>query len=64
MGRTLDEILAQEKPEVADAAEEKAAAILRNIRLAELSKDISLQSMRGVLKGANADDYRDRRDRF
>ncbi|MEZ5534483.1 MAG: hypothetical protein R3F02_02555 [Thiolinea sp.] len=64
MDREPEQILVDGKPEVVAAAEDKAAEILRNIRLAELSKDISLQSMRGVLKGANADDYRDRRDRF
>ncbi|CAA6828041.1 MAG: Unknown protein [uncultured Thiotrichaceae bacterium] len=61
MGRTLDEILAQEKPEVVAAAEAKAAEMKRHI---ERTPVRSLQAMRGVLKGANTDDYRDRRDRF
>ncbi len=38
MGRTLDEILEQEKPEVVAAAKEQAADMLLSIHLAELRK--------------------------
>jgi transcriptional regulator with XRE-family HTH domain len=38
MGRTLEELLAQEKPEVVAMAKEKAASMLLGIRLAELRK--------------------------
>lgn len=38
MGRTLEELLEQEKPEVVALAKEKAAGLLLGIRLAELRK--------------------------
>ena len=42
MGRTLDQILKQEKPEVVAAAKEKAADMLLSIHLAELRKKAEL----------------------
>lgn len=38
MGRTLEALLEQEKPEVVAIAKEKAASILLGLRLAELRK--------------------------
>lgn len=38
MGRTLEQLLEQEKPEVVAKAKEKAASMLLGIRLAELRK--------------------------
>ena len=38
MGRTLEELLEQEKPEIVAMAKEKAASMLLGIRLAELRK--------------------------
>lgn len=42
MGRTLTEILEQEKPEVVAAAKAKAADMLLSIHLAELRKQVDL----------------------
>lgn len=51
MGRTLEEILEQEKPEVVADAKEKAGDILLNIHLADLRKkaELTQSEMAGVL---------------
>ncbi|MDX1678364.1 helix-turn-helix domain-containing protein [Arsukibacterium sp.] len=42
MARTLEQILAQEKPEVVASAKEQAAEILLNIHLAELRERMNM----------------------
>lgn len=42
MGRTLQQILADEKPEVVAEAEQQATAMLLNIHLAELREKVEL----------------------
>ena len=42
MGRTLEELIAQQKPEVVANAQEKAAEMLLSIHLAELRKQLEL----------------------
>lgn len=42
MGRTLEELIARQKPEVVANAQEKAAEMLLSIHLAELRKQLEL----------------------
>lgn len=57
MGRTLNKILAQEKPEVVAAAKLKAADMLVNIHLDELRKQVEV-TQKEALDGRRYSYYR------